>query len=128
MGYLLYAPFARSTRRAIRLLRFCLAFTISAGLSANRFEAYSSSSAFFYILGGILCRRLGLVKAVTHNSGALPLGLLCPPNDLAKPLLDVCIRRRDSHTKKSFAALAKSRAGHYTYPYILQEPLTYLDR
>jgi hypothetical protein len=39
--------FARSTRRAIRLLRFCPAFRNSARLSENRFEAYSSSSAFY---------------------------------------------------------------------------------
>src|SRR4026209_1607412 len=43
LGY--WLPFARSTRRSIRLLRFCLAFRTSAWLSGNRFEVYSSSSA-----------------------------------------------------------------------------------
>ena len=51
----LHYTFARSTRRSIRLLRFCLALTIMvstacarppARLSENRFEVYSSSSAF----------------------------------------------------------------------------------
>lgn len=40
--------FARSTRRSIRLLRFCLAFRTSAWLSGNRFEVYSSSSAYLF--------------------------------------------------------------------------------
>src|SRR5262247_138914 len=38
--------FARSTRRSIRFLRFCLTYTSSIRLSGNRFETYSSSSAF----------------------------------------------------------------------------------
>ena len=42
-----------STRRSIRLLRFCLAFIVRsvrprARLSGNRFEAYSSSSAYLW--------------------------------------------------------------------------------
>jgi len=53
LGYLVWSgrprpyTFTRSTRRSIRLLRFCLAYTTSARLSGNRFETYSSSSAFF---------------------------------------------------------------------------------
>ena len=43
--------FARSTRRSIRLLRFCLVLTISTRLSENRFETYSSSSAYLYFVG-----------------------------------------------------------------------------
>ena len=42
-----HRTFSLSTRRAIRLLRFCLACTNSARLSGNRFEVYSSSSAFY---------------------------------------------------------------------------------
>ena len=74
MGYLLGqgdpAPthaFALSTRRSIRLLRFCLAFRTSARLSGNRFEAYSSSSAYlcywavFYDGGGRMSRGLWLM-------------------------------------------------------------------
>ncbi len=44
---LLELPFARSARRAIRLLRFCPACIRSARLSGDRFEAYSSSSTPF---------------------------------------------------------------------------------
>ena len=43
--------FAHATRRSIRLLRFCLAFRTSARLSGNRFEVYSSSSAFLVYVG-----------------------------------------------------------------------------
>ena len=51
LGYLRLRAIARSTRRSIRLLRFCLAFRTSAWLSGNRFEVYSSSSAFLDIVG-----------------------------------------------------------------------------
>src|SRR5262245_17398862 len=51
LGYLL--PFACSTRRSIRLLRFCLIYTSSIRLSGNRFETYSSSSAFLLCWAGL---------------------------------------------------------------------------
>jgi len=48
---LLVYTFVLSTRRSIRLLRFCLAFRTVARLSENRFEAYSSSSAYLDTIG-----------------------------------------------------------------------------
>src|SRR5258706_4539549 len=56
---LMARAFARSTRRAIRLLRFCLAFRTSARVSGTRFLVYSVSSAVYaYCL------------AVFYNAGA----------------------------------------------------------
>jgi hypothetical protein len=49
-SYSTISAFSCSTRRAIRLLRFCPAHTHSAWLSENRFEAYSSSSAYLDIV------------------------------------------------------------------------------
>ena len=109
--------FVLSTRRSIRLLRFCLACTIvvsicssyslrttrpPARLSGNRFEAYSSSSAYLDYVGrdfmteGDGCQEE--IKFFNPNSLRLHVPLLireipyCPWSDLPIPYFQQFIR------------------------------------
>jgi len=57
---------------AFALLSDCSHSRPRARLSGNRFEVYLSSSAFFMLLGGILCERHGCVKGGHRTESDIP--------------------------------------------------------
>ncbi len=59
----LLSTFFLSTRRSIRLLRFCLAFTmVLLGSLEIALKCTRPRQRFWFMLGGILCQRAGCVK------------------------------------------------------------------